>query len=45
MNKKVEDTLSKLESALKRLGEALAADSSNALFVDGNIREHQKLLS
>jgi nucleotidyltransferase substrate binding protein (TIGR01987 family) len=41
MNKKLEDTLSKLEAALKRLGEALAADSSNALFVDGTIQRFE----
>lgn len=41
MNKKLEDTLSKLEAALTRLGEALAADSSNALFVDGTIQRFE----
>lgn len=41
MNKKLEDSLSKLETALKRLGEALAADSSNALFVDGTIQRFE----
>lgn len=41
MSSRVEDSLSKLEAALKRLGEALAEDSSNALCVDGTIQRFE----
>lgn len=32
---KVRESLIKLETALKRVGDALAEDSSNPLFIDG----------
>jgi len=38
---KVEDSLVKLEAALKRLGEALAEDNSNPLFIDGTIQRFE----
>ncbi len=41
MSGKVNDSLTKLEAALKRLGEALLEDSSNALIVDGTIRRFE----
>lgn len=41
MSGKVNDSLTKLEAALKRLGEALAEDSSNPLFIDGTIQRFE----
>lgn len=38
MSSKVNDSLTKLEAALKRLSEALAEDNSNPLFIDGTIQ-------
>jgi nucleotidyltransferase substrate binding protein (TIGR01987 family) len=40
-NKKVVDSLQSLESALKRLGEALAEDSPNPLAIDGTIQRFE----
>jgi nucleotidyltransferase substrate binding protein (TIGR01987 family) len=40
-NKKVVDSLQLLESALKRLGEALAEDSSNPLVIDGTTQRFE----
>jgi nucleotidyltransferase substrate binding protein (TIGR01987 family) len=41
MSGQVEDSLSKLEMALKRLGEALVEDSSNTLIIDGTIQRFE----
>jgi len=41
MNKKVNDSLVKLEAALKRLSEALVEDSTNALVIDGTIQRFE----
>ncbi len=41
MSGKVEDSLVKLEAELKRLGEALAEDSTNPLFIDGTIQRFE----
>jgi nucleotidyltransferase substrate binding protein (TIGR01987 family) len=40
-NKKVLDSLQKLESALKRLDEALAEDSGNPLAIDGTTQRFE----
>lgn len=40
-NKKVFDSLQKLESAIKRLDEALAEDDTNPLAVDGTIQRFE----
>ncbi len=41
MSGKVDDSLVKLEAALKRLGEALSEDSANPLFIDGTIQRFE----
>jgi nucleotidyltransferase substrate binding protein (TIGR01987 family) len=41
MSGKVNDSLTKLEASLKRLGEALAEDNSNPLFIDGTIQRFE----
>lgn len=40
-NKKILDSLQKLEVALKRLGEALAEESTNPLAIDGTIQRFE----
>lgn len=40
-NKKFLDSLQKLESAIKRLDEALAEDNSNSLAIDGTIQRFE----
>ncbi|MEK7728051.1 MAG: nucleotidyltransferase substrate binding protein [candidate division KSB1 bacterium] len=41
MSSRVEDSLSKLETALSRLQEALAEEPSNALYLDGTIQRFE----
>ncbi|MDZ7363894.1 MAG: HI0074 family nucleotidyltransferase substrate-binding subunit [candidate division KSB1 bacterium] len=41
MSGKVDDSLVKLEAALKRLGEALSEDSTNPLFIDGTTQRFE----
>ncbi|MCL4704151.1 HI0074 family nucleotidyltransferase substrate-binding subunit [bacterium] len=41
MNKKIEDSLSKLEAAVARLGEALGEDSSNPLYLDATVQRFE----
>lgn len=41
MNKKIEDSLGKLEAALARLGEALGEDSSNPLYLDATVQRFE----
>lgn len=41
MGNKAGDSLNKLEAALERLGEALAEDSSNPLFIDGTVQRFE----
>ncbi len=41
MTKKIEDALSKLEAAVARLGEALAEDSSNPLYLDATVQRFE----
>lgn len=41
MSKKIKDSLEKLETALERLNEALAEDSSDTLVIDGTIQRFE----
>ncbi len=41
MNKKIEDSLSKLEAAVARLGEALGEDKSNPLYLDATVQRFE----
>lgn len=41
MSKKIEDALLKLEAAVIRLGEALAEDSSNPLYLDASVQRFE----
>lgn len=41
MSKKIEDSLSKLETAVARLGEALSEDSSNPLYLDATVQRFE----